>query len=284
MKRFLIQKLATFLTVAGLIILQVNVEKNDIPTSEIPYETKLVVLMYHSFTNGNNDSDYVLKISDFENDILWLIENGYEFVGIKDLTEHFSSGRKLPEKCVMITFDDGFLNNYTYAFPIIKKYGVKTVISPIASCSDAQTENPDLNPVYANITWEQLDEMCKSGLVEPGNHSYNLHSTDGNRKGSSKSPGENSHEYRKRFFDDMVKAHRAIKKATGIEPVAYAYPFGFIAGESKSILKCFGYKMSFSCREGINIITSDPDCLFGLKRYNRSPQRSAKDILSKTGM
>lgn len=282
MKRFLIQKIASFLTVIMLITLQTSISKKDMKVSGTVGETRLVVLMYHSFTNGENDSDYVLKISDFESDVKWLLENGYEFVGVRDLTEHFSKRRKLPQNPVMITFDDGFLNNYTYAFPIIKKYGVKVVISPIASCSDGQAENPDLSPVYANLTWGQFKEMCASGLVDPGNHSYSLHGVDKNRKGSSKANGEDSKTYRKLFFEDMTRAHSAITNATGIEPVAYAYPFGYISEETKSILKCYGYKMSFSCREGVNLITSDPDCLFGLKRYNRSPKRSACDILLNT--
>ncbi|MBQ4630245.1 MAG: polysaccharide deacetylase family protein [Clostridia bacterium] len=278
MRRFLIQKAISFIFVIMLIMLQMKTS-NEIPASAPVSETKLAVLMYHGFTDGGKESEYVIDVREFEKDIVWLKENGYEFVSVSDLIGHFETGKKLPEKGVMITFDDGYLNNYLYAFPIIKKYAVKVLISPIAYWSDYQTKNPDPNPAYANMTWSQIKEMTDSRLVEIGNHSYNMHSLSDGRMGSDKADGENSEEYRRVFFEDMKNAHLAIKNATGISPVAYAYPFGSISEESVSVLKCFGYRVTFSCREGINTISSDPSCLFHLKRFNRNNNVSAFDIL-----
>ncbi|MBQ4527566.1 MAG: polysaccharide deacetylase family protein [Clostridia bacterium] len=278
MKRLIIQKSITAITVLMLICMQINVSKN-IAVSTSSDLVKLPILMYHGFTENGAGSDYVIKTEEFEEDIIYLINNGYEFVNTKDLIDYCRKGILLPEKCVMITFDDGYLNNYTYAYPIIMKYGVKVVLSPIGYWSDYQTVHPDSNPAYANLTWEQIKEMSDSGLVEIQNHSYNMHSLSDGRMGSDRAEGESPDEYRRLFFEDMKNAHYAIENATGTEPVAYAYPFGSIGDESKSLLKCFGYMVTFSCCEGYNYISGDDDCLYGLKRFNRSADRSAQSIL-----
>ncbi|MBO5369545.1 MAG: polysaccharide deacetylase family protein [Clostridia bacterium] len=279
--RTIFQKTITFAAICLLIMFNIYTSRQAaIPTSATPNEAKLAVLMYHGFCENKKESTYVLDAKSFEEDIIYLKENGFEFVSTADLINYSEHRAPLPQKCVMITFDDGYLNNYTYAFPIIKKYNVKTVISPIAYWSDFNTENPDPNPSYANMTWEQVKEMSQSGLVEFQNHSYNMHSTDKGRKGSAKASGETSDEYRRIFFNDFMKAHRAIYNATGTHPVAYAYPFGSISDESKTILKCMDYKISFSCNSGFNYLKGKEDELFGLKRFNRTPEAPVSKLLA----
>lgn len=280
-KHFITQKILTFFLICLLIILNIHTSNRNItPVSSTPDSTKLAVLMYHGFTQNGKESTYVIHSKRFEDDIIYLKDNGFEFVGTDDLINHTLYGTPLPKKCVMITFDDGYLNNYLYAFPIIKKYNIKVIISPIAYWSDFNTQNPDPNPAYANMTWDQIKEMSDSGLVEIQNHSYDMHSLDKGRKGSAKANGEDSEAYRKVFLDDFLKAHRAIYNATGVHPVAYAYPFGSVSDESKYILRCCEYKVSFSCNSGYNYITRDPDSLFMLSRFNRTPEVSASKILA----
>ena len=257
-----------------------------IKTADVPIQTAaqgrpLPILMYHGILKDPaRGGDYVISPQLLESDLAFLKSRGYTSLLPSELYEAVTKGEDLPPKPVMITFDDGYLNNYTYAFPIIKKYNVKTVISPIAYWSDFNTENPDPNPSYANMTWEQVKEMSQSGLVEFQNHSYNMHSTDKGRKGSAKASGETSDEYRRIFFNDFMKAHRAIYNATGTHPVAYAYPFGSISDESKTILKCMDYKISFSCNSGFNYLTGKEDELFGLKRFNRTPEAPVSKLLA----
>jgi len=82
---------------------------------------KLTILMYHGFTDGGKESDYVLDVKNLENDIVWLKTEGFTFVNTKDIADYVYKGKKLPEKGVILSFDDGYLNNYIYAYPIIKR-------------------------------------------------------------------------------------------------------------------------------------------------------------------
>ncbi|MBR2038566.1 MAG: polysaccharide deacetylase family protein, partial [Lachnospiraceae bacterium] len=92
------------------------------------------------------------------------------------LADYVENGTMLPEKPVLLTLDDGYENNYTNAFPLLKKYNMKAVISLIGK---------DMR-----LNENQLKEKHDSGLVEIGNHTYDLHSISGDVKDADKKPGE----------------------------------------------------------------------------------------------
>ncbi len=242
--------------------------------------TKLLIIMYHGFTQDGKESEYVINASKLEDDIVCLKEQGFDFINTKDLTDYVYSKKPLPQKPVMLTFDDGYLNNYTYAFPIIKKHGIKVVISPIAYFVEMHSLKGISDPLYSQLTDKEIKEMYQSGLVDFQNHSYNMHSLN-DRKGSARLTHEKSEEYIREFYYDLKAAENVIEEITGEKTDAYVYPFGNVSIESKYILKCCGYRLSLGCMEGINYISSDPDSLFMLKRFNRTPQKSVSQILSR---
>lgn len=92
------------------------VDKPAIPTNSAP--SKIPVLMYHAIDYGNN-SLYVSKV-DFENQISYLVKNNYNFITFEDLANN-----NIPSNPIIITFDDGYHDLYTNAFPILKKYNVR---------------------------------------------------------------------------------------------------------------------------------------------------------------
>ncbi len=278
MKRMLFQKTAVFLVICFLIFMH-GYRPKTIETSGKETQIKLAVIMYHGFTDGSNESTYVINAKRLEEDILYMKQHNFSFITPHDLVSFCDYGTPLPERCVMLTFDDGYLNNFLYAYPIIQKHGVKATISPIAYYSDYHTLNHDANPAYAHMTWPQIKEMSSSGLVDIQNHSYNMHSLQKGRKGSAKAVSETAKDYREVFLRDLFQAHKAIYDATGKEPIAYAYPFGSISFETRALLKCCGYRVSFTCEEGYNKITRNKDSLYMLKRFNRSNERNVASIL-----
>ena len=185
MKRLIFQKFLAFLTIGLLIAFETYCPESITTTAETE-KVKLCILMYHGFTDGDKESTYVINAKGLDDDITFLKEKGFSFVGIKDLIDYCDYGTPLPEKCVMLTFDDGYLNNYLYAYPIILKHNVKVTLSPIASCTDYQTSHADNNPASAHMTWSQLKEMSDSGLFDIQNHSYDMHSLQNGRKGSAR--------------------------------------------------------------------------------------------------
>lgn len=95
----------------------------------------------------------------------------------------------------MLTFDDGYYNNYYYAYPLLQKYKCKAVISPIAYYSEFYSNDNKLSVSYSHCTWAQLKEMIGSGYVEIQNHSYNMHTQSG-RVGIKQKQGESDETYK----------------------------------------------------------------------------------------
>ena len=178
-----------------------------------------------------------------------------------------ADGKPLPEKPVMLTFDDGYYNNYLYAFPLLKQYNCKMVLSPIGRYTDEYTQNKDTHANYAHCSWDAVREMMASGLVEFQNHSYNLHSIDSGRKGAKKKAVESLVDYRTLLVEDVMKMQTRMREETGYTPTAFVYPFGAVSSESLPILKELGFQATLICESHINAITRDPECLYGLGRY-----------------
>jgi hypothetical protein len=91
------------------------------------YTKDIKILVYHNISESEGTGETISKEA-FENDMKDLIDNGYTAVLFDDLISYVEKGIDLPEKPVLITFDDGYLSNYELAFPILKKYNMKATI------------------------------------------------------------------------------------------------------------------------------------------------------------
>ena len=241
--------------------------------------TPLVILMYHEVSN-RKQTDYILALDKLESDLQFLKDNGYTSIFIQDLIDYQEKGTPLPLKPVMITFDDGGRTDFTNAFPLLKKYNTKAVISVVGRYTDrAYNEKGEIGGVYTNsLTYEHMREMIDSGLVEIQNHTYDLHSLTC-RKGLKDKKGECASEYEKMLTADLTRLDDRLQEKLGFRPTAVAFPYGAYSKNTISIIKKMGYKASLTCNEGINYITRDSN-LFLLKRYNRCPNRSAEKLLA----
>ena len=119
----------------------------------------------------------------------YLNENGYQSVSVEQVTAFVQNGAALPEKPIMLTFDDGYLSFAEYVLPLLKKYNQCAVLSVIGAYSDTYSQKEDRNVAYAHVTWEDVKALADSGRVDIENHTYNLHTIDA-RKGSMKKKGE----------------------------------------------------------------------------------------------
>ena len=118
-----------------------------------------------------------------EEDLLYLQRQGCTTVVMSDLIAYVQQGTPLPEKPVMITFDDGYYNNYLNAYPLLQKYQMKAVISIIVGETDKYSELDENKENYSHITWDMINEMMESGLEEVPNPSQML--LDGRPEGAS---------------------------------------------------------------------------------------------------
>ena len=88
------------------------------------------IVMYHSVLKSSKQlGKFVITPTELENDFKYLQANGYTAITMTQLINFVYDGNPLPQKPVIITFDDGYLNNYTYVTPLLEEYDMKAVIS-----------------------------------------------------------------------------------------------------------------------------------------------------------
>ena len=187
----------------------------------------------------------------------------------------------VPEKPIIITFDDGYYNNLGYVVPMLKKYNMKAVISIVGSYTDTYTKSNETNLNYSYLRWQDIKDMMQEGYVEFQNHTYNLHNYENGRKGCKKKSWESTEQYRNLLIEDVGKLQKEFKENTGYVPNAFTYPYGAISKESLQIIKELGFKASLSCTSGVNFITKDTGCLYQLKRNNRVSGISSAQFFEK---
>ena len=91
---------------------------------------KVSVIMYHNFVteadvkSGVEFDEYSVNPQDFEQDLIWLRDNGYTTITSDDLLRHLEGKKSLPHKAVIISIDDGSWGVYTNAYPLLKKYNI----------------------------------------------------------------------------------------------------------------------------------------------------------------
>ena len=242
-------------------------------------EVFLPIIMYHSILKDKNlQNDYTISPDLFEKDLKYLTSNGYTTVTVEDLINYVYHGKDLPDKSIMLTFDDGYYNNYYYAFPLLKKYKCKAVISPIASMTEKFTQTQDISVTYGHISDDNIREMVNSGYVEIQNHSYDMHTLTP-RKGVSKKKGESQEDYKNAVTSDITKAQNYLENVTGKKTSCFVYPFGAKSDGTEEIVRELGFVCTMTCTEESNIITRDKESLFELGRYRRDGKESMENLM-----
>ena len=151
--------------VVGGQLWQEKQEEETLPVSAITVEQDnraVLVLNYHKIANEHKSLSVTLD--DFEQHMKWLQEYGFTCITPGQLYDFVANGAELPEKPVLITFDDGYKDNYTNAFPIMKKYGMKCTIFVVTGFLG----------VYDNyLTWDQAKELLDAGFnIESHTYSH----------------------------------------------------------------------------------------------------------------
>ena len=239
------------------------------------------IVMYHSLLKDPaRHGAYTVSPSVLESDVRYLLAHGYTPVWISDLIAYVHHGAPLPEKPVVITFDDGHLNNLTYALPILEKLGAKAVLSAVGAYADEAERQADPNPAYAYLTWADLQTLQKSGCFQILSHSYDLHGT-GHRNGVSRMAGEVLAVYQGVVAGDTERMRQALHDRVGADTPAFTYPFGFVDEDGEQLLRRLGYLATLSCRETRNRITRNPECLYALGRFNRPAYMSTAAFMKR---
>ena len=247
---------------------------------DIEKEVRVPVLMYHFLaTDNNRPNPWKIRVEAFESDLIALRREGFRPVFMQELIDYVYGGAALPERPVVISFDDGAYDFYKHGFPLLKKHDMKAVMAIIGFATDKYSEDTEQNKyAVSNLKWEHVRELRDSGLVEIQSHSYDMHKGTG----AAKNKGESLDSYRARFGKDAERFNEQILAQLGSLPTTFIFPFGNKSKESDDILREIGFLSSLTCEERISVIKKgEPDSLFGLGRILRAPSMSSEDLIAK---
>jgi len=250
--------------------------------NEIPDEIEIPIIMYHSLLDKRTN-EWNISPGAFERDLIYLTENGYTTVGITELINYVYHGAALPEKPIVLTFDDGYYNNYSQGMPLLEKYDMKMVLAVIGTNSDHWTAHADeTDERYGHLTWPQIEQMVASGRVELANHTNNLHKSENGRKGCKMKSGESEAAYRELIIQDLEALQARIEQLGIARPQCFVYPFGAHCSKADEVLLELGFKATLSCASGMNRISvGDEASLWKMHRNNRTPDTSVEEILNR---
>lgn len=238
--------------------------------------TKIPILMYHHLDEMNQNALTVNPVI-FEQQMELLKAKGYTTITDHDLELFYQGKKLLPDKPVMITFDDGYRSNYQYAFPTLQKLNMKGTIFLITD----SIEHPEKHDSpYPKLKWDQVEEMSASGLVSFQSHTNDMHqSIEGKRnKGVILGPvnRESIKQHEKRVLTDLAVSKNLIEQHTGKPVISFSYPFGSYSSDSEKLVKQAGFKISYTTDFGYNKKSVGP---YLLKRVNVHGNASADHIL-----
>ena len=200
------------------------------------------ILMYHNLDNEFMRSKLSVSPESFDKQMRF-ISRHYNPVSLKELAAMVKNKEKIPKGTIAITFDDGYENNYTSGYPVLKKYRIKATIFLIVDKINT--------PGY--LTEEQIKEMHQSGLVDFGAHTL-------------------THPYlteipKLRLKQEIYDSKKKLEEMFGWEYEVFAYPGGRFNQNAKEMVEEAGYFAAVATSPGEKFPNDD---IYALKRVRIS--------------
>lgn len=190
---------------------------NSIASDSSERNVTVPILLYHNITNASfADSRYAVSIDDFKDQMEQLKYWGYSTITVKQLVDHIKKGHTLPPRPVVISFDDGYLNVYKNAFPIMEKYGFTGTVYLVANRLNAD----------GFLQEEELLALLDNGW-EVGSH------------GMSHTELTQNHDL---VRQEILQSRLDIEDALGIKVFSFAYPFGSVDWYISIKVLDYGYR------------------------------------------
>lgn len=226
-----VSKIETVLTASDARRGEARVSRDASVPMAVP--EKISVLMYHMIADIP-DNSAVMTEENLRWQLDYLRDNGFHPITMEELCAYVTDGAPLPEKPVCITFDDGYADNYSIVYPLMKEYGFPWTIFVITG----DVGKPQ------RVTWEQLDEMAGSGAVTIASHTV-----------THPHLAELSAEAQR---EEIEGAQRALREKLSIENPWLCYPYGSYNEETVRIAKDAGIRLAVSMDFGRVPPKSDP--------------------------
>lgn len=223
-----------------------------ITSAYLYHPKKIDVIMYHHFDPNRSDSLTVTP-ERFREHLDKLIQAGYETITEEDLYQYKTNSEyKLPKKPLLITIDDGYADNYSFAYPILKEKGLRATIYIITSYRGLQPG------VSRHFTWEEAKEMYDSGVINIESHTHDLHYyvQQGKKQKAAilaRNANEDERSYKNRILDDLKTSRDLIRQHIGKESIALSYPYGVYDKTVVQLAKEAGFKLHITLKTNKNL-------------------------------
>lgn len=189
---------------------------------------RVPVIMYHDIL-PKKEVFFDITPEEFEQHLQLLQESGVTPISLNQLVAHLRTGLPLPEKPILLTFDDGYGSHYKYVYPLLKKYGYPGVFS-------IYTLNIGKNTGRTHVTWDQLREMATDPLVTISAHSV-THPQDVTVLPDDK------------LRMEVVESKRIIEAKLGIPIRYFTYPEGKYDARVEKFVQAAGYEAALTMND-----------------------------------
>lgn len=277
-------------------------------------ENQFVTLTFHDVRDDiakSGDRDvYAISTKNLGQYLAWMKKEGWTAIRLEDVWQARQKQYSLPEKAVLLSFDDGALSSYSRVFPLLKQFNVPAVFAIPTSWINGNTK--DAYEAYGAgnlMNWNQMREMQASGLVEFVSHSDNMHhgvlaNPQMNMQPAAitriYSPATRNYEsdkaYAARVIADLKKSKQILDQELNINTRAIFWPYGAVTPEAEALARTAGLPMSFSLgsissladsvktyQRALVMLNPTPEILREEKidflTYARSPNRMKKTFL-----
>lgn len=205
--------------------------------------TQVTVLMYHHLAPEPDPKDYGLVIDpgEFAAQMACIKDSGYYTPSLQELADFVNNKAPLPAKSVVITFDDGYESNYTYAFPVLQEYDLRAVIFPIGNL--IRLDGTSATGWHSYLTDVQMQEMQASGLIEFGSHTYAMHDYRQDKPLLELASTE-------AIVADLERGEELFAELGLPRPLALAYPFGRYGQRAIAACEQMNYQLAFTTKPG----------------------------------
>ena len=255
------------------------------PLSQDEISTQVPILMYHHLSEDVTNSEMVSP-EQFEAQIRALAEAGYTGISFDELQAYVLRGEPLPEKPVVITFDDGYRSNYTLAYPILQKYGMKATIFAIGVSFGKDHYKDTDYTITPHFGADEAAEMTASGLISIQSHTYDMHQWPPYETGLAvrenilQLPGESEESYVQALTEDFTRSRALLEGATGQPVDVLAYPAGQYSTLAQVTLQSLGVHVTLSTNPGVNTVVKGlPQTLYAMLRFAITEDISPEALL-----
>ncbi len=201
---------------------------------------KVPVLNYHNLSLTGSSRMMIPK-EKFERQMAYLRDNGYRVISLDRFFDFLDFNGQLPEKSVVITFDDGWRPVYEIAWPVLKKYGYTATLFVYTDLIVGSSKT---------LNWDMIRQMAAEGL------DIQCH-TKSHRNLSKKKAEESPAEYLAAVNYELTESARIIKEKVGVDVKYLAYPYGETNDQVIHLLQDNGFRGAFTTKRGQNPFFSD---------------------------